>query len=127
MKEWNKKYILFLIILTLFFVYACDKQPETTISEQQAPVAEEDTKDLAEEDENFVAEYGKTMITSYTKGKQAGKTGNLSAVKKTIAAFHATHERYPESLDEIKPMFGSPMDLSIYDYDPSTGEVSLKK
>ena len=127
MKECNKKLIVFLVVASLFFVFACDKQPESTVPEQQAPVSEEETKDFAEENENIIEEYGETMITAYTKGKQAGKTGNLSAVKKTIAAFHATHERYPESLDEIKHMFGSPIDLTIYDYDPSTGKVSLKK
>jgi len=127
MKEWNNRHLLFLVIASLFFVFACDKQPESTEPEQQAPVSEQETKDFAEENENLVAEYGETMITAYTKGKQAGITGNLSAVKKTIEAFHATHERYPESLDEIKHMFGSRIDLSIYDYDPSTGKVSLKK
>jgi len=127
MKEWNRKYIVFLIIPALIFIFACDKQPESTEPEKQAPVSEQEAKDFAEENENLVAEYGETMITAYTKGKQAGITGNLSAVKKTIEAFHAANDRYPESLDEIKHMFGSRIDLSIYDYDPSTGKVSIKK
>jgi len=127
MKEWNNRHLLFLVIASLFFVFACDKQPESTEPEQQAPVSEQETKDFAEENENLVSEYGESMITAYTKGKQAGITGNLSAVKKTIEAFHAANDRYPESLDEIKHMLGSPIDLSIYDYDPSTGKVSLKK
>lgn len=127
MEVSNNRHLLFLVIASLFFVFACDKQPESTVSEQQAPVSEQEAKDFAEENENLISEYGKSMITSYTKGKQAGITGNLSAVKKTIEAFHATNDRYPESLDEIKHMFGSPIDLSIYDYDPSTGKVSLKK
>jgi len=67
------------------------------------------------------------MISAYTQGKQAGEKGNLDAVKKTIGAYHAIHGRYPANLDEIKPMFGSPVDLSIYDYDPDTGQVSVKK
>lgn len=127
MKDWNNRYILFLIIASLFFAFACSKQPESTESEQQTPVSEKETKDFVQENENFVSKYGDSMITAYTKGKQAGITGNLSAVKKTIEAFHAANDRYPKSLDEIKHMFGSPIDLSIYDYDPSTGKVSLKK
>jgi hypothetical protein len=127
MKECNRKLIVFLIISTFIFVFACDKQPESTVPEQQAPVSEKGPEDFVEENENLIEEYGETMITAYTKGKQGGITGNLSAVQKTVEAFHATHERYPESLDEIKPMFGNPIDLSIYDYDPSTGAVSLKK
>ena len=127
MKGCNEKLIVFLIISTLIFVFACNKQPESPVPEQQAPVSEKGPEDFVEENENLVEQYGETMITAYTKGKQGGITGNLSAVQKTVEAFHATHERYPESLDEIKPMFGKPMDLSIYDYDPNTGKVSLKK
>ena len=127
MKEWNNRYVLFLIIAVLFFVFSCNKQPESTEPEQQTPVSEKEPKDFVQENENIVSQYGDSMITAYTKGKQAGITGNLNAVKKTIEAFHAANDRYPESLDEIKHMIGSPMDLSIYDYDPSTGKVSLKK
>jgi len=120
MKGWNKKLILFLIISASIFVFACDQQPEITVSEQPPPVSEGDNDDL-------VSEYGKPMISAYTQGKQAGKTGNLSAVKKTIEAYHATYDKYPESLDEIKHMFSSPIDLSTYDYDPDTGRVSIRK
>ena len=120
MKKWFKKLILFLIISATVCVFACDQHPEITVSEQPPPVPEQETK-------NPISEYRESMISAYTQGKQAGKTGNLSAIRKTVKAFHATHERYPYSLDEIRPMFGSPIDLSIYDYDPSTGKVSLKK
>jgi len=106
---------------------ACNKQPESTISEQETNVSERESKDFVQEREDLVSEYGKNMTTAYTQGKQAGTTGNLSAVKKTIEAYHASHDRYPESLEEIRHMFGSPIDLSIYDYDPDTGQVSLKK
>ena len=75
MKGCNKKLIVFLVVASLFFVFACDKQPESTVPEEQAPVSEEETKDFAEENENLIEEYGETMITAYTKGKQAGKTG----------------------------------------------------
>lgn len=120
MKNRVIKLILFLIIPALIIVSACDQKTKNTESDQPPPVPEQ-------ESENPISEYGKSMINAYTQGKQAGKTGNLSAVKKTIEAYHATHDRYPESLDEIKPMFGSPIDLSVYDYDPDTGRVSLRE
>ncbi|MBI4683854.1 MAG: hypothetical protein HY755_01500 [Nitrospirae bacterium] len=75
---------------------------------------------------NPVAEYGDAMINSYQKGKQAGETGNLDAVKKAVQAYHAANDKYPQSLEEIKGMIGSEMDISKYDYDPQTGEVRLK-
>ena len=113
MKEWHREQIVCMIIFALMFVFACEKKPENAASEQGFV--------------NPIAQYGESMVTVYKKGKQAGVTGNLDAVKKTIEAYHAMHDRYPESLDEIEHMFGSPIDLSIYDYDPDTGEVALKK
>ena len=113
MKGWYTKQIACLAISALIFVFACTKNSENASSEQSFV--------------NPVSQYGESMISAYSKGKQAGVTGNLDSVKKTIKAYHAIHDRYPESLDEIKPMFGSPIDLSIYDYDPDTGNVSLKK
>jgi hypothetical protein len=113
MNAWYGKYIAWLIIPALIFVFACDKKPEDA-SSKQGPV-------------NPLARYGESMVTAYTKGKRAGLEGNLNSVKKTIQAFHALHDRYPKDLDEIKPLFSSPIDLSVYDYDPDTGQVSLKK
>lgn len=79
-----------------------------------------------EKPKNPVAIYGDTMIDSYQKGKQAGESGNLDAVKKALAAYYATNEKYPRTLDEIKPLLNQNLDISVYDYDPGTGSVALK-
>ena len=113
MKACYGKQITCLIIPALIFVFACDKKSEDTASKQNTI--------------NPIAQYGESMVSAYKQGQRAGVEGNLDAVKKTILAFHAIHDRYPEDLDEIKPMFASPIDLSLYDYDPDTGQVSLKK
>jgi hypothetical protein len=74
-----------------------------------------------------VAEYGDTMINSYQKGKQAGIDGNLEAVRQAVRAYQASNDKYPQNLDELKPLLGgTEMDLSGYDYDPQTGKVTLK-
>ena len=76
---------------------------------------------------NPVVEYGDVMINSYQKGKQAGIDGNLDAVKNAIQAYHASNDKYPQNLDEIKPLLGgSEMDFSKYDYNPENGTVTLK-
>ena len=113
MNAWYGKLIACLMMSALIFVFACEKKPEKT-SSKQAPV-------------NPFARYGESMVGAYTMGKRAGVEGNLNSVKKTIQAFHAVHDRYPKDLDEIKPLFTSPIDLSVYDYDPDTGQVSLKQ
>ncbi len=78
------------------------------------------------EEKNPVAQAGGTLINTYKRGQQAGETANLDAVKKTVQAYQAANDRYPETLDEIKGMIRSEIDTSKYDYDPQTGEVRLK-
>lgn len=96
------KKILFVLVALSFFI-ACDQKPK-----------------------NPVAEYGNTMINAYKKGQDAGETANLDAVRKTVQAYHASNDKYPQSLDEIKGLMGSNIDLSRYDYNPQTGAVNLK-
>ncbi|OGW41328.1 MAG: hypothetical protein A2Y97_07775 [Nitrospirae bacterium RBG_13_39_12] len=97
--------VLFLSVLSIFLIFACDEKPK-----------------------NPVAEYGDALVTSYKKGQIAGEEANLDAVRKSIEAYHATNDRYPQSLDEIKDLFGqNEIDLSKYDYNPQNGEVSVKK
>ena len=95
--------ILFPAIIVLL-VIACDQKPK-----------------------NPVSEYGDTLIDAYKRGSQIAETGNLDAVRKAVAAYHATHDKYPESLDKIKDLITSPIDLSKYDYNPESGSVSLKR
>ncbi len=79
-----------------------------------------------EKPKNPVAEYGDTMINSYQKGKQAGEAGNLDAVRKAIQAYHASNDKYPQNLEEIKSLLGSEIDFSKYDYNSENGSVNLK-
>ncbi|MDP1759630.1 MAG: hypothetical protein Q8K77_07525 [Thermodesulfovibrionales bacterium] len=95
---------LFLGLAVLSLIAACDEKPK-----------------------NPVSEYGDIMIDSYKKGQKAGEAANLDAVKKTIQAYHALNDKYPQSLDDVKELIGAEMDMSKYSYDPQTGMVSLKK
>ena len=80
-----------------------------------------------EKPKNPAAEYGDVMVNSYQKGKQAGVDGNLDAVKNALQAYHAANDKYPQNLDEIKPLLGgTEMDFSKYDYNPENGTVILK-
>jgi competence protein ComGC len=67
------------------------------------------------------------MIDAYKKGQQAGVIANLDAVKKTVEAYHASNDKYPQSLADLKDLIGSDIDLAQYDYNPENGTVSLKK
>lgn len=99
-------YKIFLTVFSviLFFLIACDQKPK-----------------------NPVAEYGDSLIGAYKSGQHAGEIGNLDAVKKAVEAYRAANDKYPESLDQVKDLIGSNIDLSQYDYNPENGSVSLKK
>jgi len=94
---------LFLILIVSSFFFSCEEKPA-----------------------NPVAEYGDTMLNSYQKGKQAGETGNLDAVRNAIRAYHASNDKYPQNLEEIKELLGSELDLSKYEYNPQNGTVNIK-
>ena len=95
----------FFILISLFSpITACDQKPK-----------------------NPASEYGDAMIDAYKKGQQAGVMANLDAVKKAVAAYHASNDRYPPSVADLKDLIGSDIDLAQYDYNPKNGTVSLKK
>jgi hypothetical protein len=96
------KVILFFLTLTLLF--SCNEQPK-----------------------NPVAEYGDSLIGAYKSGQKGGETANLDAVKKTVEMYHATHDKYPQNLSEIKDLISANIDLSHYEYNPGNGSVSLKQ
>jgi len=95
---------IFSLIFVLFLIISCDQKPK-----------------------NPVSEYGDAMIDSYKKGQQAGVTANLDALKKGIEAYRAANDKYPPTLNEVRDLIGSNIDLSQYDYNPENGTVSLKK
>ncbi|MCG2722879.1 MAG: hypothetical protein L6290_12840 [Thermodesulfovibrionales bacterium] len=91
-------------LLSMAFLFACSEGPK-----------------------NPVAEYGDALTGAYKRGQQAGETANLDAVKKTVGIYRATHDNYPQSLDDIKDLMTSKIDLSRYEYNPENGAVSLKE
>lgn len=95
---------IFFFLIICLSLFACDQKPG-----------------------NPVSEYGKTMIDSYKRASPAGEAANLDAIEKAIQAYRATHDKYPESLNEVRELLVVPIDLTKYDYNAETGAVSLKK
>ena len=100
----SKVQIIFSSIFIVLLMAACDQKPK-----------------------NPVAEYGDALIGSYKGAQNAGETANLDAVKKAVAAYHASNDKFPQSLDDIKDLINAPIDLSKYDYNPENGSVTSKK
>ena len=72
-------------------------------------------------------DYGDALIGSYVKGQHAGKTGNLDAVRKAVAMYHAEHGAYPETLEDIQESIRLDVDMSQFEYNPENGQVSLAR
>jgi hypothetical protein len=95
--------ILFSVI-TLLLVVSCDEKAQ-----------------------NPVKKYGDVLIDTYKQGGQTGEKANLDAVRKAVKTYQATYDKNPQSLDEVRTLIITPIDLSRYEYDPENGSVSLKK
>ncbi len=93
-----------LILVTLLMLSSCDSKPRTAFDD-----------------------YGDALIGSYVKGQDAGKTGNLDAVRKAVAMYHAEHGVYPDTLEDIQESIRLDIDMSQFEYNPENGEVSLAR
>lgn len=79
-----------------------------------------------EKPKNPIAEYGDALMNAHQRSKDTAEKANLDAIQETIRTYRASNDKYPASLNDIKGMIGSPIDISRYNYDPQTGTVSLK-
>ncbi len=76
---------------------------------------------------NPVSEYGDALSGAYKNSKGVAEQANLDAVQKSVDAYRAANEKYPENLNDVEPLLGgSGIDLTKYVYDPQTGKVGLK-
>lgn len=79
-----------------------------------------------EKPKNPIAEYGDALMNAHQRSKDTAEKANLDAIQETIRTYRASKDKYPESLNDIRGMIGSHIDISRYNYDPQTGTVSLK-
>jgi hypothetical protein len=98
-----EKYFITPIVMGSLVLAACDQKPK-----------------------NPVSEYGDTLLGARQRAQEGAETANLDAIKKSIEAYRAANDKYPESLKDIEGLLGSPVDPSKYDYNPQTGTVALK-
>jgi hypothetical protein len=95
---------IFIVIFSVFLV-ACDEKPK-----------------------NPVAVQGDRMIDAYHRSQDLRDEANLDAIKKALQAHRAVNDKFPQDLEEIKPLLSAPdLDLSKYTYNSSDGSVTIKK
>jgi hypothetical protein len=76
-------------------------------------------------EENPAQEYGRALTGSMDRAESVAERANLEALRRSVESHRALNGRYPESLDGIAQAMG--LDPSRFDYNPSTGTVTLRK
>ncbi len=67
-----------------------------------------------------------TMIKSYHRAQDAASQANLDAVRNAVQAYQAANGKYPEALEDVRPLMGGDIDLSQFEYDRNTGRVTAR-
>ncbi len=77
-------------------------------------------------EKNPVEEYGDETMKALKRTENLGDVQSISNIKQAINAFHISNGRYPQDLDELSRFTGENLDSNKYDYNPTTGSISLK-
>ena len=116
--------VFFIISLTFLSFQACTDRPKTPPPQSNSPASQ--SNNPPNQSNNPIEAYGNGLIGAQTRAKNTAVATNLDTVQKTVQAYRAANDRYPDSLNDIAGMINRAVDLTIYDYDPSTGTVRLK-
>lgn len=79
------------------------------------------------EQKNPASQYGDSLISAYEQGKKGGEEAHLKNIRDAIQAYHAANGKYPQTTKEIENIMGSQVNFDLYQYNPETGEIKLKK
>jgi hypothetical protein len=78
------------------------------------------------DEKNPVQQYGDTLVQGYQSAQKVEKEANLQQVQRRVYEFRAMNERYPSDLKELEAFTKSPIDANKYNYDPATGNITVK-
>ncbi|MEJ2696137.1 MAG: hypothetical protein P8013_05775 [Candidatus Sulfobium sp.] len=78
-------------------------------------------------DRKKAEDYSGTVLNMPKRAQHAADQANLEALNSSVQAYRSANGRYPEDLKDAAALMGSSIDLGKYDYDPSTGRVSLRR
>ena len=80
-----------------------------------------------EKEQNVVTDYTDNLKKSVDKAQDAKVTANLVIIKSAVRNFKNSKGRNPKDLHElIKAGYLGSTNLSYYDYNPDSGEVTIK-
>ncbi|HDO36086.1 MAG TPA: hypothetical protein ENH07_07305 [Nitrospirae bacterium] len=76
---------------------------------------------------NPISKYGDTVIDKYKSTQQFGDRMSLKNLQQAVTTFRVANSRLPGDLDELERFTGETIDKNKFEYDSSTGTLTLKK
>jgi hypothetical protein len=74
-----------------------------------------------------IEDAGKGVTDTLQNSKDAGAAASLKNFESAIAAFKAANGKFPADLKELSDFSGTAASPDVYNYDPETGKITLKK
>jgi hypothetical protein len=76
--------------------------------------------------EDPLKQYGNEVIDAMDRTEAQVNRVNLKNLQSAVKMYYMQNGKYPETLEDLGRLMNSRVDLSLYDYDPETGRVTLQ-
>ena len=78
------------------------------------------------EGQNPVQQYGKEVIDAKERVERVRAQADMKALETAIQQYYVENGRFPASLTELPLVQNQRIDVSLYAYDPGTGNIQLR-
>jgi len=78
------------------------------------------------EGQNPVQQYGEEVLKAKGRVEKVRAQANIKALETAIQQYYVEHGRFPASLSDLPIVQRQRIDVSVYAYDPGTGNIQLR-
>jgi len=78
------------------------------------------------EGQNPVQQYGEEVLKAKGRVERVRAQANIKALETAIQQYYVENGRFPASLSDLPIVQRQRIDVSLYDYDPGTGNIQLR-
>ena len=78
------------------------------------------------EGQNPVQQYGKQVIDAKGRVERVRAQADMKALETAIQQYYVENGRFPASLTELPLVQNQRIDVSLYAYDPATGNIRIR-
>ena len=129
-----KTHLYLLAAITLFASFACtptEKKadvppPPTAPAQQEAPAPPSPPAGEQKSSGQIMKDYASGLTGAQGKARSANAKVEMESVVTAVRDYQVDNGKYPATLSDIQDKLGPGFDLGMFNYDPSTGAVTLK-